>query len=36
MERLGLWGDGTAFKSFESFLTSITKRGLGKMGSFDN
>ena len=30
MERLGLWGDGTAFKSFDSFLTSITKRGLGK------
>lgn len=29
MERLGLWGDGTAFKSFEAFLTSITKRGLG-------
>lgn len=31
MERLGLWGDGTAFKSFDSFLTSITKRGLGKI-----
>ena len=31
MERLGLWGDGTAFKSFDSFLTSITKRGLGKV-----
>ena len=31
MERLGLWGDGTAFKSFEAFLTSITKRGLGKV-----
>jgi len=29
MERLGLWGDGTAFKSFDSFLTSISKRGLG-------
>ncbi|EDO43448.1 predicted protein, partial [Nematostella vectensis] len=29
MERLGLWGEGTAFKSFESFLESITKRGLG-------
>ncbi|CAH3034300.1 unnamed protein product, partial [Porites lobata] len=29
MERLGLWGDGTAFKSFDSFLASITKRGLG-------
>ena len=34
MERLGLWGDGTAFKSFDSFLTSITKRGLGKWHSF--
>ena len=31
MERLGLWGDGTAFKPFDSFLTSITKRGLGKI-----
>lgn len=30
MERLGLWGDGTAFKSFDTFLGSITKRGLGK------
>ena len=34
MERLGLWGDGTAFKSFDSFLASITKRGLGKWYSF--
>ena len=34
MERLGLWGDGTAFKSFDSFLASITKRGLGKWHSF--
>ena len=30
MERLGLWGEGTAFKSFDSFLASITKRGLGE------
>ncbi|XP_031566399.1 protein FORGETTER 1-like [Actinia tenebrosa] len=29
MERLGLWGVGTAFRSFQSFLDSITKRGLG-------
>ena len=29
MERLGLWGEGMAFKSFESFLESITRRGLG-------
>ena len=34
MERLGLWGDGAAFKSFDSFLASITKRGLGKWHSF--
>ena len=34
MERLGLWGDGTAFKSFDSFLTSITKRGLGKVTKY--
>ena len=34
MERLGLWGGGTAFKSFDSFLASITKRGLGKWHSF--
>lgn len=29
MERLGLWGDGTPFKSFETFLEGITRRGLG-------
>ena len=29
MERLGLWGDGTPFKAFETFLEGITKRGLG-------
>ncbi|CAB4012834.1 FORGETTER 1-like [Paramuricea clavata] len=31
MERLGLWGDGTPFKSFETFLEGITKRGLGAL-----
>ena len=30
MERLGLWGSGTAFKDFTPFLDSITRRGLGK------
>ena len=30
MERLGLWGEGTAFKSFETFLDSINRRGLGE------
>ena len=29
MERLGLWGEGSAFHNFESFLESITRRGLG-------
>ena len=31
MERLGLWGVGSTFTSFESFLDSLTKRGLGKI-----
>ena len=29
MERLGLWGEGLAYRNFESFLESITRRGLG-------
>ncbi|ESO98737.1 hypothetical protein LOTGIDRAFT_158685 [Lottia gigantea] len=29
MERLGLWGDGAPFKSFEQFLDSVQKKGLG-------
>ena len=29
MERLGLWGEGLAYRSFESFLESLTRRGLG-------
>ncbi|XP_065056159.1 uncharacterized protein LOC135684506 [Rhopilema esculentum] len=31
MERLGLWGSGTAFKDFTPFLDSITRRGLGTL-----
>lgn len=34
MERLGLWGDDTPFKSFETFLEGITKRGLGLFFKF--
>ena len=30
MERLGLWGSGAPFKSFEHFLEAINRRGLGK------
>jgi len=30
MERLGLWGDGAAFRSFDDFLTTVQKKGLGK------
>lgn len=29
MERLGLWGDGAAFKSFDDFLSTVHKKGLG-------
>nr|XP_054771437.1 uncharacterized protein LOC129279369 [Lytechinus pictus] len=29
MERLGLWGEGASFKTFEHFLDTITRRGLG-------
>ena len=31
MERLGLWGYGTAFKDFNIFLDNITRRGLGTL-----
>ena len=34
MERLGLWGDGAAFKSFEQFLDTVHKKGLGELGFF--
>ena len=29
MERLGLWGEGAPYKTFEQFLVSIQKKGLG-------
>ncbi|XP_048247301.1 protein FORGETTER 1-like isoform X2 [Haliotis rufescens] len=29
MERLGLWGDGAPFKTFEHFMESVQKKGLG-------
>ena len=29
MEGLGLWGEGLSFPNFESFLESVTRRGLG-------
>ncbi|KII72369.1 Protein strawberry notch 1 [Thelohanellus kitauei] len=31
MTRLGLWGPGTPFPEFESFLTSVERRGIGAM-----
>ncbi|XP_057302346.1 uncharacterized protein LOC130636592 isoform X2 [Hydractinia symbiolongicarpus] len=31
MERLGIWGVGTTFKDFTSFLDSLTSRGLGAL-----
>ncbi|XP_061457089.1 protein strawberry notch homolog 2 isoform X2 [Rhineura floridana] len=31
MSRLGIWGDGTPFRSFEEFLHTIEKRGVGAM-----
>lgn len=30
MERLGLWGDGAAFRSFEQFLDTVHRKGLGE------
>ena len=30
MERMGLWGEATAFNSYEAFLDTIQKKGLGK------
>ena len=29
MERLGLWGDGAAFKNFEKFYDTVQSKGLG-------
>uniref|UniRef100_A0A7M5XKE9 Uncharacterized protein n=1 Tax=Clytia hemisphaerica TaxID=252671 RepID=A0A7M5XKE9_9CNID len=31
MNRLGLWGPGTAFRDFSEFLLSVEKRGVGAM-----
>uniref|UniRef100_A0AAV2KS68 Protein strawberry notch homolog 2 n=1 Tax=Knipowitschia caucasica TaxID=637954 RepID=A0AAV2KS68_KNICA len=31
MSRLGIWGDGTPFRTFEDFLHAIEKRGVGAM-----
>ena len=31
MERLGLWGDGAVFSSFEQFLDTVQKKGLGEL-----
>ncbi|KAI5621460.1 protein strawberry notch-like 2-like isoform X2, partial [Silurus asotus] len=31
MSRLGIWGEGTQFKTFEDFLHAIEKRGVGAM-----
>ncbi|KAL4658905.1 hypothetical protein GN956_G2354 [Arapaima gigas] len=31
MSRLGIWGEGTPFKTFDDFLHAIEKRGVGAM-----
>ncbi|XP_068090084.1 protein strawberry notch homolog 2 isoform X2 [Hyperolius riggenbachi] len=31
MSRLGIWGEGTSFSTFEEFLHAIEKRGVGAM-----
>ncbi|XP_058256712.1 si:ch73-63e15.2 isoform X1 [Hemibagrus wyckioides] len=31
MSRLGIWGEGTQFKTFDDFLHAIEKRGVGAM-----
>ncbi|XP_067271979.1 si:ch73-63e15.2 [Pseudorasbora parva] len=31
MSRLGIWGEGTPFKTFDDFLHNIEKRGVGAM-----
>ena len=30
MERLGLWGEGATFKSFEEFIDIVQRKGLGE------
>ncbi len=34
MERLGLWGDGAPFKTFEAFLDTVHRKGLGALKAF--
>ena len=34
MERMGLWGDGAPFKSFDQFISTVEKKGLGKAPCF--
>jgi len=31
MERLGLWGEGAMFRSFDVFLDTVQKKGLGML-----
>lgn len=31
MSRLGIWGEGTSFRTFEEFLHAVEKRGVGAM-----
>ncbi|OON17543.1 hypothetical protein X801_06620 [Opisthorchis viverrini] len=31
MTRLGLWGEGTPFKTFNSFIQTLERRGVGAM-----
>jgi len=31
MERLGLWGDGAMFSSFDVFFDTVQKKGLGML-----
>ncbi|KAL0160332.1 hypothetical protein M9458_044057, partial [Cirrhinus mrigala] len=31
MSRLGIWGEGTPFRTFDDFLHTIEKRGVGAM-----
>jgi len=30
MERMGLWGESSAFQTYEEFLDTIQKKGLGE------
>ena len=33
MERMGLWGEGAPFKSFDEFIQTVQRKGLGKLYS---